>query len=79
MQAQEFLLLWSVASRHEKGSELNVGGLTTRWKIGLMPDEHPIGMIAGQQPPIAIGAVVKLSGPNGHGILAISAGVWCSR
>jgi hypothetical protein len=28
-QAQEFLLLWSVASRDEKGSDLNVGDLST--------------------------------------------------
>jgi hypothetical protein len=28
-QAQEFLLLWSVAGRDEKGSDLNVGDLAT--------------------------------------------------
>jgi hypothetical protein len=28
-QAQEFLLLWSVASRDEKGSDLNVRDLST--------------------------------------------------
>ena len=27
--AQEFLLLWAVASRDEKGSDLNVGDLST--------------------------------------------------
>jgi hypothetical protein len=32
-----------------------------------MPDEHPIGIrIEGEQPPIAVGAVVNLSGPNDH-------------
>jgi hypothetical protein len=66
-EAQEFLLLWSVASRDQKGSDLNVGDWATRGKIRLMPDEHPIGVrIGGEQPPIAIGAVVNLSGPNGH-------------
>jgi hypothetical protein len=61
------LLLWSVASRDEKGSDLNVGDLATRWKIRLMPDEHPIGVrIEGEQPPIAIGTVVNLSSPNDH-------------
>jgi hypothetical protein len=36
-------------------------------KIRLMPDEHPIGVrIEGEQPPIAVGAVVNLSGPNSH-------------
>jgi hypothetical protein len=28
-QAQEFLLLWSVASRDEKGSNVNIGDLST--------------------------------------------------
>jgi hypothetical protein len=28
-QAQEFLLLWSVASRDEQGADLNVGDLAT--------------------------------------------------
>jgi hypothetical protein len=28
-QAQDFLLLWSVASRDEKGSDLNVRDLST--------------------------------------------------
>jgi hypothetical protein len=28
-QTQEFLLLWSIASRDEKGSDLNVGALAT--------------------------------------------------
>jgi hypothetical protein len=28
-QAQEFLLLWSVAGRDEKGSDLNIGDLAT--------------------------------------------------
>jgi hypothetical protein len=61
------LLFWSVPSRDEKGSDFNVGDLATRGKIRLMPDEHPIGVrIEGEQPPIAIGAVVNLSGPNGH-------------
>jgi hypothetical protein len=66
-QAQEFLLFWSVPSRDEKGSDLSVGDLATRGKIRLMPDEHPIGVrIEGEQPPIAVGAVVNLPGPNGH-------------
>jgi hypothetical protein len=66
-QAQQFLLLWSVASRDEKSSDLDVDDLATRGKIGLMPDEHPTGLgIAGEQPTIAVGAVVNLSGPNGH-------------
>src|SRR5947209_17712944 len=69
-QAQEFLLLRSAASRDEKGSDLNVGGLSTRAKIGLMPDEHPTDIrIAGEQPPIPIGTAVNLSGLNGRELL----------
>src|SRR5258708_12960329 len=65
-QAQEFLLLRSAASRDEKGSDLNVGGLSTRGKIGLMPDEHPTCFrIAAGQPPIPVGPAVNLSRPNG--------------
>ena len=40
-QTQEFLLLWSAADRNEKGSDLNVGHLPARRKIGLVPHEHP--------------------------------------
>jgi hypothetical protein len=66
-QAQEFLLLWSVPSRDEKGSDLNVGNLATGGKIWLMPDEHPTRFrIAGEQPPIPVGTAVNLSHPNGH-------------
>ena len=37
-----------------------------------MPDEHPIGIrIEGKQPPIAVGAVVNLSGPNDHAICSM--------
>jgi len=32
-----------------------------------MPDEHPIRIrIDGEQPPITVGAMVNLSGPNDH-------------
>jgi hypothetical protein len=66
-QAQEFLLLRSVASRNEKGSDLNVDDLASGGKIGLMPDEHPTSIrIAREQPPVPVGAAVNLSGPNGH-------------
>ena len=40
-QTQEFLLLWSAAGRNEKGSDLNVGYLPARRKIGFVPHEHP--------------------------------------
>jgi hypothetical protein len=65
-EAQEFLLLWSVASRDQKGSDLNVGDLATGGKIALVPVEHSTGIIVGEQPPITVGTVVNLSGPNGH-------------
>ena len=66
-QAQEFLPFWSIPSRDEKGSDFNVGDLAIRGKIRPMSNEHPIGVrIEGEQPPIAVGAVVNLSGPNGH-------------
>ena len=69
-QAQEFLLPWSVTSRNKKGSDLNVGDLATRGKIGLMPDEHPTDIrIAGEQPPIPVGTAVNLSGPNDRDLL----------
>src|SRR5258707_4853902 len=69
-QAQEFLLLRSAASRDEKGSDLNVGGLSTRGKIGLMPDEHATDIsIAGEQPPIPAGTAVNVSRPDGRGLL----------
>jgi hypothetical protein len=39
-----------------------------------MPDEHPIRVrIEGEQPPIAVGAVVNLSGPNDHAICSLLA------
>ena len=51
-QAQDFLLLWSVASRDQKGSDLNVRDLSTRGEIRLMPDEDPTGFrSACEQPP----------------------------
>jgi hypothetical protein len=66
-QAQEFLLLWSVPSRDQKDSDLNVGNLATRGKIRLMPDEHSTCFrIADEQPPIPVGTAVNLSHPNGH-------------
>ncbi|SRR5438445_7783751 len=66
-QTQEFLLLWSAAARNEKGSDLNVGHLPARRKIGLVPHEHPAAIgIDGEQPPIAVGADVNGSGPNSH-------------
>jgi hypothetical protein len=70
-QAQEFLFLWPVAGRDEKGSDLNIGDLSTRGKIGRMPDEHPTGIgIAGEQPPVPVGTEINLSGPNRHAELA---------
>ena len=66
-QTQEFLLLWSAAGRNEKGSDLNVGHLPARRKIGFVPHEHPAAIgIDGEQPPIAVGTDVNGSGPNGH-------------
>jgi hypothetical protein len=66
-QTQEFLLLWSAAGRNEKGSDFNVGHLPARRKIGLVPHEHPAAIgIDGEQPPIAVGAGINGSGPNGH-------------
>jgi hypothetical protein len=66
-QTQEFLLLWSAAGRNEKGSDFNVGHLPARRKIGLVPHEHPAAIgIDGEQPPIAVGADIDRSGPNGH-------------
>jgi hypothetical protein len=64
------LLLWSVASRDEKGFDLNVRDLSTCGKIGLMPDEHPTDIrIAGEQPPIPVGTAVNVSRPNGRELL----------
>jgi hypothetical protein len=61
------LLLWSAAGRNEKGSDLNVGHLPARRKIGLVPHENPTAIgIDGEQPPIAVGTDVNGSGPNGH-------------
>ena len=61
------MLLGSVASPNEKGSDLNVGHLPARRKIGFVPHEHPAAIgIDGEQPPIAVGADVNGSGPNGH-------------
>jgi hypothetical protein len=65
-QTQEFLLLWSAAGRNEKGSDFNVGHLPARRKIGFVPHEHPAAIgIDGEQPPIAVGAGINGSGPNG--------------
>jgi hypothetical protein len=50
-----------------------------------MPDEHPICIrIEGEQPPITVGAVVNLSGPNDHAsapcsISKIIIGIWLQR
>jgi hypothetical protein len=72
-QAQEFLLFWSVPSCDEKGSNLNIGALSTGGEIRFMSDEHPIGIrIAGQQPPVPVGTAINLSGPNGHAKFAPS-------
>src|SRR5260370_22214706 len=69
-QAQEVLLLRAAASRDEKGSDLKRGGLSTRGKIGLMPDEHPTDIrIAGEQPANPVGTAVNLSRPNGRELL----------
>jgi hypothetical protein len=67
-QAQQFLLFWPIAGGNEKSSDLNVGGLTARGKVGLMPNEHPTGLgIAGEEPPIpGGGTAVNLSELNGH-------------
>jgi hypothetical protein len=66
-QTQEFLLLWSAASRNKKSSDLNVSHLPARRKIGLVPHEHPAAIgIDGEQPPIAVGADVNGSGAKGH-------------
>ena len=66
-QAQEFLLLRSVAGRDEKRPDLNVGDLSARRKIGLVPHEHPAAIgIKGEQPPIAVGTDVNGSSPSCH-------------
>ena len=66
-QSQKFLLFWSIAGRGEKGSDLNLGDLATRGKIGLVPDEHSATVgIKGEQPPIPVGTEVNCSSPNGH-------------
>ena len=59
------LLFRSIAGRGEKGSDLNIGDLATRGKIGLVPDEHSATVgIKGEQPPIPVGTAANLSGPN---------------
>jgi hypothetical protein len=74
-QTQEFLLLWSAASRNKKSSDLNVSHLPARRKIGLVPHEHPAAIgIDGEQPPIAVGADVNGPRPKGHGSLLICSG-----
>ena len=62
------MLLWAAASPDEKRSDLNIGDLATRGKVGLMPNKDPTGIgIAGEQPPISIGSTaVNLSHPKGH-------------
>jgi hypothetical protein len=62
------LLLWRASGGDQKGSDVNVGDLAARGKIGLMPDEHATGIrIASEQPAIPVGTVINLSGPNSHG------------
>jgi hypothetical protein len=71
-QAQELLFLWAAADSDEKRSDFNVGDLTTRRNIGLMPNKHPMAIgVAGEQPPIPIGGTaVNLSRANGHAELS---------
>jgi hypothetical protein len=79
-QAQELLLLRSVAGRDEKGSDLDVGDLPARGKIRLVPHEHPAAVgIKGEQPPIAVVTDINGSDPNGHvGSLQRTA-IWVAR
>ena len=63
------MLLWSIASCNEEGSELNVGHLAARGEIGLMPDEYPPRRVVREQPPVPVSAAVNLSSPNGHASL----------
>jgi hypothetical protein len=58
----------SVPIRRKKRSDLNVGGLTARGKVGLVPHEDLTGLgIAGKKPPIPVGGTpVNLSKLNRH-------------
>jgi hypothetical protein len=66
-EAQEFLLLRSVAHGDEKGADLDIDHLTAGRQVRLVPDKYPAAIaIMREQPAIPVGAKVNLSGPNGH-------------
>src|SRR2546423_9164704 len=60
-QAQEFLLLWPIASCNEERSDVNVSHLAAGGKIRLMPDDYPPSIrVVSEQPPVPVSAAVNL-------------------
>ena len=54
----------------QKCGDLDIGQLTARWDIRLVPDKYVPGTgITAEKPPISIRAAVKLSSLQGHPLL----------
>ena len=61
------MLLWSVASRDEKGSDLNVRDLSTGAKIGsCLTNARPVSGSRASNHRSPLGTAVNLSRPNSH-------------
>ena len=68
-QAQERLML-GISPSAQKCPDLDIGQVTSRWCIRLMPDKYfPGARITAEKPPISIRAAVKLSSLHGHPFL----------
>jgi len=68
-QAQQRLML-GISPSAQKCADLDIGHVTSRWNIRLVPDEYVPGTgITAEKPPISIRAAVKLSSLHGHRLL----------
>ena len=67
-QAQERLML-GISPSAQKCPDLDIGQVTSRWGIRLMPDKYfPGARITAEKPPISIRAAVKLSYLRWHAV-----------
>lgn len=55
----------------QKYADLDIGHLTARWDIRLMPDKYVPGTgITAEKPPVSIRTAIKLSSLEDHSLLS---------
>ena len=65
-QAQKGLMLRVQRPRREKGADVEVRYLTSRWRIRFMSDEYSPGLVPAQKPLVSVRAAIKISSLDLH-------------